>query len=629
MPTAWANQHAWRMLETGQTDGLNFLVTWAAWRADPQRPRSLHYVAIAASPPDPDLLETRARHEPDWAKLAPLAQLLADQCFGLLPGFHRLEFEQGQVLLTLCIGNLRAMLREQRFAADSVFLVHPDSPPDPVSDAPGWDRWTAQSLARCCRRGTYLAASQMSPGMQQALTQSGFEVRLAAPAGGHYEVFCTGIYNPRWEPKTGRNRSATQPQLPDTCVVIGAGLAGASVAQALARRGWQVQVLDAASAPAAGASSLPVGLMVPHVSADDSPRSRLSRAGIRLMLNQARALLVEGQDWKMSGVLQRLPDAPPDPSSEAPPDAPSDPPSHVSQVASMGLPQPWSVQGKVWAQPSCNRLANTPWGNGLAQPSSALWHTLAGWIKPQPLIKAWLAQPGVQFRGHSSVASIGRKESDWVLSDSAGCELACAKVVVLAAATGSAPLLNQLQGLDRLSGALPKVPGLHGISGQITWAMQRDTDTALLPPYPVNGQGHLIAQVPLTADAATGHQAGLAWFSGATFESQPAGGSAAAQHHANHERLKALLPACAQALADVFDDDKVHAWRNSRCATADRLPVLGPIVGGDAPTLWVSTALGSRGLSLSVLCAELLAARLSGEPWPIGARLAGMIDSQR
>ena len=113
-----------------------------------------------------------------------------------------------------------------------------------------------------------------------------------------------------------------------------------------------------------------------------------------------------------------------------------------------------------------------------------------------------------------------------------------------------------------------------------------------------------------------------------SFESQ-AGGTVAAHHRANQARLNALLPACARALADLFDADKVHSWRNTRCATADRLPVLGPLMGGDTPTLWISTALGSRGLSLSVLCAEVLAARLSGEPWPIEASLAGMIDSNR
>ena len=36
------------LLHTGFEGGAHFLRTWAAWRADPQRPRMLHYVALAA-----------------------------------------------------------------------------------------------------------------------------------------------------------------------------------------------------------------------------------------------------------------------------------------------------------------------------------------------------------------------------------------------------------------------------------------------------------------------------------------------------------------------------------------------------------------------------------------------------
>ena len=653
LPAAWANQNAWRVLDTHLADGLNFLAAWAAWQADPQRPRLLHYVAIAPDALDPRQLAKVLALRCDDAASAPsghptgfagLVRLLADQCFGLLPGFHRLEFEQGRVVLTLCIGDLKAMLREQRFLADSLFLVSPDSKPGSNPDVPSWDPWTVKSLARCCHRGTRVAYGQMAPALHQALSQSGFELRQAAPLDGHSEAICSGIYNSGWEPKTSRIRSVMQAQPPESCVVIGAGLAGASVAQALARRGWKVQVLDAASAPAAGASGLPVGLMAPHVSADDSPRSRLSRAGIRLMLNQARALLVQGQDWDATGVLERRPGG------------------------LSGLPPTWPAQGLAWSQPANNLLADAPWGTGLPRPAPALWHARAAWIKPARLIKAWLAQPGVQFQGSACVARIRREGNVWVLLDATHNVLASAKIVVLAAAGGTTQLLNQLhtdlckdraieRGMDSdtesnmdsgsrpndrasaLASALPHVPTLHAVSGQISWAMQRPADTAALPPYPVNGLGSLVAHVPVrdlmvagpAGNATDGTAGGMAWFTGATYETPWAAGppSIAAQHRANHARLQALLPECARTLADQFEDGSVQAWRNVRHAPADRLPVVGPLMGGDSPTLWISTGLGSRGLSLSVLCAELLAARLGAEPLPIEATLARFLDSTR
>ena len=128
-----------------------------------------------------------------------------------------------------------------------------------------------------------------------------------------------------------------------------------------------------------------------------------------------------------------------------------------------------------------------------------------------------------------------------------------------------------------------------------------------------------------------GNASGMAWFTGATDETPWAAGppSIAAQHSANHARLKALLPACAHTLAEQFDDGSVQAWRGTRHAPADHLPVVGPLMDGDSPTLWISTGLGSRGLSTSVLCAELLAARLGAEPWPVEASLARHLEPRR
>lgn len=50
LPAAWADTPQWRILETGFGFGLNFLVTWAAWKADPQRTRLLHFVSVEAFP---------------------------------------------------------------------------------------------------------------------------------------------------------------------------------------------------------------------------------------------------------------------------------------------------------------------------------------------------------------------------------------------------------------------------------------------------------------------------------------------------------------------------------------------------------------------------------------------------
>ena len=88
---------------------------------------------------------------------------------------------------------------------------------------------------------------------------------------------------------------------------------------------------------------------------------------------------------------------------------------------------------------------------------------------------------------------------------------------------------------------------------------------------------------------------------------------------------RALLPEAAAALQEEFATGAVRAWNGVRCASPDRRPLLGEL----APGLWVSTAMGSRGLTFAALCGELLAARLHGEPLPLPVRLAGALDVRR
>lgn len=577
LPQAWASQNAWRILDTG-FDSLRFLTTWRVWQTDPQRPRVLHYVALSRQAPRAqELLQTAAAS----SDLSPLAQELAAQCFGLLPGFHRLTLQGGQVLLTLCVGETQTLLREQQFAADSVFF-------DTTADADSWDRWTVKALARCCRRGTTLAGERLPTGLHDVLAQCGFEM--------------TGrkcCFNPRWELKTSREPLRTRAASPTTCAVIGAGLAGASVAAALTRRGWQVQVLDTAPAPAAGASGLPAGLVVPHVSADDSPRSRLSRAGVRLMLQQVTRLLQAGQDWQASGVLEHRVDGTP------------------------GLPKDWPEVGHAWSSAATPARTHAAWAQGMLLAVPSLWHAQAAWIKPARLVQAWLAQPGVRFCGQAQVASLRRENDQWRLLDEAGRTLGTANQVVLANACDAARLLAGLQtSMPELRPRIAQLPALHGMRGVLSWGLQTPGRAAALPPFPVNGLGSLIPAVP-TDD-------GLAWYAGATYEAVTQTAAADATHHqANRDKLQTLLPAAGQALAPAFEAGTVQAWGSTRCVSADRLPLVGAIDAGDTPSLWLSAAMGSRGLSFSMLCAELLAAQLGAEPWPVEASLARFLHVRR
>src|SRR6059058_4142569 len=89
LPDAWADRAQWRILETGFGLGLNFLATWRAWKDDQRRPGVLHFVSVEAWPvAAADIVRSASA----WPQLQPLADALAQQWFGLMPGVHRLSF---------------------------------------------------------------------------------------------------------------------------------------------------------------------------------------------------------------------------------------------------------------------------------------------------------------------------------------------------------------------------------------------------------------------------------------------------------------------------------------------------------------------------------------------------------
>jgi tRNA 5-methylaminomethyl-2-thiouridine biosynthesis bifunctional protein len=570
LPSAWADAAQWRILATGWRDGLDFLAAWRAWKDDPRRPRILHFVALAQDPPTDDAFVLTPAGDPSLLLLA--TQLAAD-CHGLLPGVHRLVFERGHVLLTLCVGEPDRMLRQLDFHAESVFLTGPVLAGNEATTT----GVNPKALARCCRRGTRICAADSRSQQAAALRRHGFVFEASPPAPG--PGLLQGRFAPAWEPRGPKPQPAV---VPGDCLVIGAGLAGAAVAASMARRGWRVRVLDAANVPASGASGLPAGLLVPHTSPDDNLLSRLSRAGVRATLQQARELLECGHDWAPSGVLEHHLDGAP------------------GEAAATGS------QATAWSRPA-DPLHKASAGLDASVPAD--WHEIAAWVQPAQLVGAWLAQPGIELQTGAQVADLRLVNGRWCALDAAGATLAQGDRVVVAAAFGSETLLPGL--------------ALQPVRGQVTWAPYDAQLAPHLPPFPVNGDGSFIPSVPTSR--------GLAWVCGASFERGAIDlAPRESDQQANLARMRRLLPAVAAQLDLAIENGAaVQAWTGIRCASRDRRPLVGPIDERALDGPWVCTAMGSRGLTFAALSAELIAARIHGEPLPLPRKLAQALSPGR
>lgn len=578
----WADQPAWHILEAGFGLGLNFLAAWHAWRSAPRRPERLHFSSLEGWPVSAgDILRSAAA----FPELAELARELAGQWLGLLPGVHRLVFEGGRVQLTLHIGLAQDILPALDASVDSVFLDGFDPEVNP-------DMWSAplmKAVARLCHPGTRLATWSVAHAVRDNLVNAGFEVAKAPGLPPKHHCL-RARYAPRWPVRAATRQPQAAHDAARTAVVVGGGLAGSAVAYSMALRGWDVTVLDRAEQPASGASALPAGMVAPHVSPDDALLSRLSRSGVRLTLQRARELLEQGTDWAPTGVLEHRVEG------------------------KRGLPrgeawQKWGVDWSVEASPQQRQAAHLP------DDAEALWHVNAGWIRPAQLVRAQLQHPGIRWQGGCQVAALQRLESSWRLLDPAGGVLAEAAHVVLASAW---PTLGLLQGLGEHG--LP----LHPLRGQISWGAMASLPAAalaLLPPFPVNGHGAL-------AHGMAGPDGKPGWFVGSTFDRGITEAILRPQdRQANLVKLQGLLPQLAQVMAPAFD--QAHDWAGVRCTLPDRVPAVGPLAPQRLPGLHVCTGLGARGLTLSVLCGELLAALLHGEPWPTERKLAQALLAER
>ena len=343
-------------------------------------------------------------------------------------------------------------------------------------------------------------------------------------------------------------------------IVIGAGLAGAACASALARRGCEVTVL----AHGGGASELPVGLLAAHLSSQDIELSQLTRIGVSLTLAHARTLLRSDIDW-----------------------------------------QPCTLEQRLLFQPEKNsRLAR----GAAALPDwyevtdTAVMHKNAAWIKPQALVHAWLYQPGIKVR-EASVAAISRVGGQWQVLSSQGQLIAETTHLLIATGAQSSALLA----------ACGHPLMMDNVSGSVAIGSWLKAWDALVDRRIVNGNGSFLGGVTADDD-------GTIWVSSATYEREvhdSAQALQAASLEANQARLALLLPRELLTLINAqFVVGDVRSWQGVRCTTSDRLPIVGLLEEG----LHVCIAMGSRGLSFAALCAEILAREMMPHALPASIR---------
>ena len=556
LPHRWAGRDSFAVLETGFGTGLNFLTTWTAWRDDPQRPVRLHFLSVEKHPFCADDL---ARLHALWPEFSALSDELLANWPTLTPGFHRIALDGGRVQLTLMLGDAHDCLPQVHAGVDAFYLD--GFAPDCNADL--WQPRLFDALAKLARPGAVAASYTVAAAVRQGLTQAGFACEKRAGFGRKRHCLSA-----RHAGRFQRVGSAA----PQHVAVIGAGVAGAAVAHALAARGLSVTVLERAGAPAQAASGNPLAVFRPLISREDSLSSRLTRAAFLHDLRAWTAL--GGIEWSRCGVLHLAKGA----------DA------AMKQQQALAATAPPAGYARWVGLGEARELANWP----VAAPGT--FYPTAGWIVPAGLCRAWLDHPAIQLKTGSAIACVQAVASGWQVLGEDGAVLADADAVVLA---------NARDVLD----LVPDQPWpLSIVRGQITQ----------LPPGRLPAIRRVIAREGYVAPG------GGRLLVGATYEHDDDDiAPRTASDMANLARLEAILPGAGEHLGA----GEVKGRASLRATLPDRLPIVGAVSG--QPGLFVAAGYASRGVVWAGLLGEALADLMTQQPLPLEAELMRAIAPQR
>lgn len=584
LPARWSGRRRFVILETGFGLGHNFLATWEAWLQDPARCQQLVFISIEKHPlRQADLARAHQRSE-----LPELSAQLLEAWPPLTPNLHRLEFEGGAVQLLLCLGDVHRWMRELVAEVDAFYL----DGFNPAINAEMWDGHVLKALGRRAATGATAASWSVAPQVREGLMAAGFSQerqRGFANKGG----MCVARYQPRHQAQKPAGREPLAPQAKHA-FILGAGLAGAACAWALAGQGIASTLIDARPGPAQAASGNPGGLYHGTLNPDDGLHARFNRAAALATAHTLRRL--PALPWHQLGLL-RLEQA-------------REPEQMQALLARLGLPADY-VQALSQAEAAAL--------SGLDLPGPAWYYPAGGALPPPAYAQALLAAagPAVNSRYNCRVARIESLGPRWRLLDAQDQLIGETELLVLAGGHEGQVLLAQL------------APELAAQLSEMRGQLSHLSPAGIRPRLPVAGLGYAIA------DTAQG------LWCGAT--SQPGDAEPQLRLADQQRNLAQWAELSGQSSAATGMEAQLQGGRVGwRLATPDRMPLVGglPLLDYSGrqdqgrfiprrPGLALCTAMGSRGIAWSALCAQVMAAQVIGAPIPIEASLLDALDPVR
>jgi tRNA 5-methylaminomethyl-2-thiouridine biosynthesis bifunctional protein len=268
LPENWQNKKIFTIGESGFGTGLNFLNTLKLWERTRKPGQQLNYISCELHPLNKDQLNQVLS---SFSELKNYAKSLINKYPEILIyGFHRLHFESYKTTLTLIFGNAADAFKHCHAEIDAWFLdgFGPSKNPEM------WNHQLFKAIANCSRLGSTLSTFTVARKIRDGLSAVGFEIKKTQGFGQKREMLTATMVKPYELLEKQPWHQTFKASKQQTFCVIGAGIAGLTIAYKLHQAGKNITLIDRHKNPCMEASGNPQAMIMPSFSINDSQESR-------------------------------------------------------------------------------------------------------------------------------------------------------------------------------------------------------------------------------------------------------------------------------------------------------------------------------------------------------------------
>ena len=320
------DQQPFVIAELGFGVGLNFLVTSQCFLKEAPQHAILHYYSIekhilplaVVDDALTDVFENAAKKTQDgeaangytfddlagYTKLKhQLLQLLRDSSWQL-PGFHTL-FLNDRIRLTVMTGEAELMLSKLGGGFVDAWFADGFAP---AKNPAMWTEAVFQNVGRLSKTGTTVSTFSSAGDVRRRIKAAGFVVEKRPGLQFKREMVVARFE----DTKAATDEDVPTALLPPKeAVIIGGGIAGLMTSLCLLRRGWSVELVEKEDTTGSQGSGNPAALFMPHLAAEPTIISRFSLRACETLLSGFRALGL-GEVIHNTGMLRRISAGQPD-----------------------------------------------------------------------------------------------------------------------------------------------------------------------------------------------------------------------------------------------------------------------------------------------------------------------------